>query len=63
MNGREHWYVIRNGNLYKVTENDGYTFMRRGPERITTFLCTVEEAATAYPEELAKAERKNDDSH
>jgi hypothetical protein len=61
MNGRERWYEIRDGDLYQVSENDGATFLRRGAERTTILLCTVEEATTAYPEELAKAKGRTDD--
>jgi len=55
MNGREVWYAIRNGNLYEISENDGYAFMRKGPERVEVLLCPVEEAKTAYPRELEKS--------
>jgi hypothetical protein len=55
MRGREVWYIIKDENLYEVSENDGATFMRKGPERIEVFLCSEQEAKTAYPNELAKA--------
>lgn len=58
MNGREIWYETYNGNLYRVSENDGPRFMRKGPERISVLLCTIEEAQEIFPEELAKAMKR-----
>lgn len=48
-------YFIRAGNLYKHVENDGAVYLRRGPEAREYYMCTVEEAKTQYPEQLAKA--------
>jgi hypothetical protein len=53
-------YYIKDGVLYKDEENDGATFLRRGPERHTTPLCSVEEAKEKYPSELERAMRPND---
>jgi hypothetical protein len=58
MVSREVWYEIYNGDLYRVSENDGPRFMRRGPERISVLLCTVEEAQETLPEEFAKAVKR-----
>ena len=51
----ERWYFIRDGGLWEHTENDGIAFLRRGAESIDTRLCSIEEAATRYPAELARA--------
>jgi hypothetical protein len=40
----EKWYIIEDGNLYEIKENDGARYVRRGAERTKTLLCTVEEA-------------------
>lgn len=61
MTGREVWYEIYNGDLYRVSENDGPRFMRKGPERISVLLCTVKEAQEILPEELAKAVKRTSD--
>ena len=53
-------YYIKDGMLYKDVENDGATFMRRGPERQIIPLCSVEEAEEKYPSELQRAMRSND---
>lgn len=52
---RETWYEIRDGNLWKISENDGYAYLRQGVDRTEILLCTEEEAPHAYPEELANA--------
>jgi hypothetical protein len=41
--------------LYKHIENDGYAFMRNGPEEKDLCLCSIEEAEVKYPTELNKA--------
>ena len=51
----ERTYYIYKGYLFLETENDGYTFMRRGPETRYTKLCTVEEAKKLYPDKLQHA--------
>jgi hypothetical protein len=43
-------YYIENGMLYKSRENDGYTYLRHGPESEITALCPIEEAESRYPE-------------
>lgn len=53
-------YYVKDGVLYKDVENDGATFIRRGPERHTIPLCSVEEAREKYPNELQRAMRSND---
>lgn len=55
MSAREFWYTIENGDLYRISENDGHSYIRKGPQRIKIFLSTVEEARKAFPMELAKA--------
>ena len=45
----ETWYTIKEGKVYKHTENDGYAFMRHGPMARDTFISTVEEAKTKWP--------------
>lgn len=57
---KERWYVVQNGNLVQVTENDGSTYMQHGPERIEKVLCTVEEATSKYPRELMRAMKESD---
>ena len=59
MSAREFWYVIENDNLYRISENDGHAYIRKGPQRIKIFLSTVEEARKAFPVELAKAHLKS----
>lgn len=54
--GVETFYYVEDGMLWKEIENDGQTFMRRGPETVRRMLCSVEEAKTKYPRELAQAE-------
>jgi hypothetical protein len=51
----EVWYFIKNGILYRHTENDGHTALRRGLESVNEPLCYVEEAKTKFPDELAQA--------
>lgn len=48
--GLDVTYHISKGHLYKDIENDGPTYMKYGPETISTCLCTVEEAKEQYPE-------------
>ena len=55
MGSREKWYTIRDGHLWQVSENDGHAYMKRGPQRVEILLCTVEEAAHEFPDELAQA--------
>lgn len=55
MKSTETWFYIKNGMLYKHTENDGYAFMRNGPEEKDVCLCTIQEAAIKYPNELNEA--------
>lgn len=59
---RETWYEIKDNELWQISENDGYAYMRKGAQRVEILLCTVEEATTAFPTELAKAigEHTND---
>jgi len=52
---REKWYEVRGDSLWQISENDGHAYMRSGPQRIEILLSTVEEAKTAFPEELALA--------
>jgi len=38
---RESWITIQNGNIVKHSENDGWAFVRRGPEEETKILISV----------------------
>lgn len=48
-------YYIKDGMLYKSVENDGGTFLRRGPEETIICLCSVEEAKHKHPDQLRRA--------
>lgn len=48
-------YYIKDGCLYKSVENDGWSYVRHGPQTQEYCLCTVEEAETRYPDKLARA--------
>jgi len=52
---RETWYYIKDGMLWEHSENDGYAFMRKGPERTDVALCNIEVAQQKYPNELKEA--------
>lgn len=41
---RESWITIQNGNIVKHSENDGWSFVRRGPEESTKIIMSVKEA-------------------
>jgi hypothetical protein len=56
MSAKEHFYYVEDGILWHEIENDGYTFMKRGGENVRIAMCSVEEAKTKYPVELARAE-------
>lgn len=52
------YYIDENdGMLYKSVENDGATFIRRGPEGQLINLGPVYEAVRKHPNELEKALR------
>lgn len=51
----EIWYFVKDGNLYQHFENDGYAALRHGIGVSNTLLCSVEEAKTKYPKELAES--------
>jgi len=51
----EEWYFVKEGKLYRHTENDGYQFMKRGAEAHDELLMTVEEAKVRCPGRLAEA--------
>ena len=51
-------YYIKDGVLYRSEENDGATFLRRGPEEKVTALCPVDEVETHYPELYEKLMRQ-----
>jgi hypothetical protein len=55
MGAIERWYFIRDGQLWEHEENDGIVFLRRGAETSERPLCSVEEAETRYPRQLARA--------
>jgi hypothetical protein len=51
----ERWiYVKEDGTIILHTENDGWTFMRHGPEAVEKVL-SPQEAIQNRPKELAKA--------
>lgn len=50
------YFVVKDNTLIRVIENDAHAYLRKGPERRYEILCSVEEAATKFPEELKKAE-------
>jgi hypothetical protein len=50
-------YLIRDEHLYKHRENDGASYLKRGPQAQVTCLGTVEEAEVKYPRELELAMR------
>ena len=45
----EVWYKIKDGKVYKHTENDGYAFMRKGPMARDYYIGTIEEMKTKWP--------------
>jgi hypothetical protein len=49
-------YATRAGVFYKVRESDVHAFMRGTGRTWIVKVCSVEEARTQYPTELAKAE-------
>ena len=51
----EEWYFIKDGMLYRHTENDSYAFMRKGAQAHDEPLMTVEEAKIKCPGRLAEA--------
>jgi hypothetical protein len=51
-------YYVSNGKLYKSVENDGMSYLRRGPQEQVTCLGTVEEAQIKHPYELDRALRR-----
>lgn len=50
----EHSYYIANGMLWKHTENDGISFLKKKYVQDVA-LCSVDEAQVKYPHELKKA--------
>lgn len=48
-------YLIKDGYLYKHRENDGASYLKKGPQATVTCLGTVAEAEVKYPNELASA--------
>lgn len=55
MSAIERWFYVKDGQLWEHVENDGWAFLRRGAEAVDTPLCSVAEAETRYPAELARA--------
>ena len=41
---RETWITIKNGNIVKHSENDGYALMRKGFQHHNEIIMSVEEA-------------------
>ena len=55
MSSREKWYFVKEGVLYKHTENDGWAFLRNGAQAEEKPLMTVEEAKIKCPDRLEEA--------
>ena len=53
----ERWYYIKDGVLWKHTENDGAMFLRKRVV-LDIPLCSLAEAPSKYPAELKKAQRE-----
>ena len=51
----EKWYFVKDNILYKHTENDGWAFLKKGPQAHDEALMTVEEAKIKCPDTLKKA--------
>ena len=51
----EVWYFTNEGKLYEHTENDGYAFMKKGPNARNYYLGTIDEAKINHPGKLAQA--------
>ena len=41
---RERWLYIEDGNIIQQSENDGWSFFKRGPEAETKIIMSVEKA-------------------
>ena len=41
---RERWLYIADGNIIQHSENDGWSFAKRGPEEETKIIMSVEQA-------------------
>jgi hypothetical protein len=55
MRSTETWYYIKDNMLYKHIENDGYAYMRNGPEERDIPLCHISVATEFFPKEYAQA--------
>jgi len=51
----ERWYFVRDGQLWKHTELDGTAFLFNPDWHVDEPLCSVAEAETRYPAQLARA--------
>ena len=56
MSSKEKWYFVKKGILYKHTENDGWAFLKKGPQEEDELLMTVEEAKIKCPHRLEEAD-------
>jgi len=58
---RESWITIQNGNIVKHSDNDGWAFVRRGPEEETKILISGKEAKEkgVYRNLIKKFEESN----
>ena len=45
----EIWYFIKDNNVYKHGENDGYALMRKGRQEHDELLGTVDEVKAKWP--------------
>ena len=55
MTTTEKWYFVKEGILYKHTENDGWAFLKKGAQAHDEPLMTVEEAKVKCPHRLKEA--------
>lgn len=60
---REVWYYIKDDMLVVHEENDGWNYMRKGPQPFDVVLCSVEEAKTRFPKQLKKAVNYDEKNH
>tara|TARA_B100000212_G_scaffold288798_1_gene229940 strand:+ start:266 stop:463 length:198 start_codon:yes stop_codon:yes gene_type:complete len=55
MSSKEKWYYVKKGMLYKHVENDGWAFLKNGPQEEDIPMMTIEEALIKCPRRLEEA--------
>lgn len=55
MSACERWFYVRGGQLWAHIELDGWAFLKDPNWHHDELLCSVEDAETRYPAELAQA--------